>query len=271
MAGFSGRLEGRCEGVVSAGSALGIAPVSPDGEKEEESAQQVLALGDPGDGLDVERVPAKQGGHTEATPEGAREPVEDEEEQQGVDEVEEQIREVMPDRIEPEELNIEHVGKPGEGMPVGSITAGEGPGDICPTQTGQHVRVLRHVFRVVEIGEGGMGKRPKQAEDDGCQQGAGENQVPGLVGTVNQVSPFWPIGDQKANQDAERRSQPPTKPEILTWQSQNQDRTDRPNPKPETRIRERTTAGARQEVDARKLKPFCMQFRRDETKFGSDC
>jgi len=37
------------------------------------------------------------------------------------------------------------------------------------------------------------------------------------------------------------------------------------NAKPESE--KRTTAGARQEVDARKLKPFCVRFGKDEAKF----
>ena len=49
------------------------------------------------------------------------------------------------------ELNIEHVGKPGQRMPVGRVYGGECPGHSAPRQSIRDDRVGRHVVGVVII------------------------------------------------------------------------------------------------------------------------
>ena len=53
--------------------------------------------------------------------------------------------------IQMEELAIEHVGEPGERMPVALVIAGERPLDRLPIETIANVSVVRYVAIVVVV------------------------------------------------------------------------------------------------------------------------
>ena len=55
--------------------------------------------------------------------------------------------------VQPEQLAIEHVAQPGEGVPVGRMEGAERPEHAGAGQPTAHVHVLDHVLRVVEVDE----------------------------------------------------------------------------------------------------------------------
>ena len=60
----------------------------------------------------------EKGGHERARPEGAGHPQEKQEEESGVRDVEQEAHQVVTAGVEPEELDVHHVGEPGHGVPV---------------------------------------------------------------------------------------------------------------------------------------------------------
>jgi len=97
------------------------------GEQPEESGKNILSLGHPGDGFHVERVKGKQSRYESALPGRFGHPVKNEKEQQCICNVEQEIGQMMPSRVQPKELNVEHVGHPCHGMPVWGMTGRECP------------------------------------------------------------------------------------------------------------------------------------------------
>ena len=111
---------------------LHIADIRPEAEQSEKRAQNVLPFSHPVDRFDVQRVHRKEGGDEGAAPQRAGQFLEQQEQEQRVGDMEEQVGEVMAGRIQLEQLTIEHVRKPGEGMPVGGISGLERPCHTLP-------------------------------------------------------------------------------------------------------------------------------------------
>jgi hypothetical protein len=64
--------------------------------------------------------------------------------------------EVMPASVHPEALDVGHMGKPGDWVPVGpaiSIQPAESPRDAFPGQTRFHRRIVRYIDIVIIIDE----------------------------------------------------------------------------------------------------------------------
>ena len=119
----------------------------------EERAEDVLALGDPGHGLHVQRVDGEQRGCGQARAGGAGGPLQQEEEQGRGQRVEDDARRVMSGGLEPGELAVEQVGEPGDRMPVQGFGRRECPGHVLARQALGDARVLRHVHPVVVVHE----------------------------------------------------------------------------------------------------------------------
>ena len=134
---------------------LRVARVRPQRQQKERCAEQVLAFGDPGDGVDLEGVEGEDSGEQSALPNGAGEPAEGEEDEQAVEGVDQQIDEVMAGGAESEQLAINHVGHPGQRMPVGvvAVQTAECPRDAMPGEAGLDVRVGDNVTVVVVVDE----------------------------------------------------------------------------------------------------------------------
>ena len=134
---------------------LRVARVRPQRQEKERCAEQVLAFGDPGDGIDLEGVEGEGSGEEGAFPKGAGEPAEREEYQAAIQGVDEQVDEVMAGGAESEQLAINHVGHPGQRMPVGvvAVQTAEGPRDAVPGEAGLDVRVGDNVTVVVVVDE----------------------------------------------------------------------------------------------------------------------
>ena len=124
-----GVIFGDGDGVFEEGS--GIGPEEEllgggGGEEPESGAEEIFAFGDPGDGFDIDGVDGEEEGDGETGPGIAGEALPDEEDEEGVEGVEDEIGEMMEGGVGAEEGDIEHVGEPGEGDPLGGDEVGEG-------------------------------------------------------------------------------------------------------------------------------------------------
>jgi len=89
--------------------------------------------------------------------------------------MEKKVHEVVPRGTEPEELDIHHVGYPGQGMPVRGMARGECPCNTAPGYALEHMAVFGYIDIVVKVDkfgacylpEGKDGHEDKEEGDDG--------------------------------------------------------------------------------------------------------
>lgn len=93
----------------------------------------------------------KQHRHGRAAPERVRPSPEQQEEQNGIDDVKQDIHHVRRGGPGAKKLRIQHQRKPSERMPVGTLAAGEGPLDVRPRQAAQDMRIGKEITGVVII------------------------------------------------------------------------------------------------------------------------
>ena len=58
---------------------------------------------------------------------------------------------VMWARIQSVELTVQHVGEPGDRMPVAFFRGSGGPDDIAKCQPGFDMQVFENIFRIIEV------------------------------------------------------------------------------------------------------------------------
>jgi len=150
-----------------------VPAVRPHREQPEEGGQDVLALGHPRHGFHVERVEGKQGGDDDALPAGLRHPKQNDEQQHGIRDVEQKIREMVPAGSQPEELNVRQVGDPRQRVPIGEVKRREGPADPFERDSLLNLSVFRDITRVIEIDEIALSDLPKH-----CQRHSGKQAEP---------------------------------------------------------------------------------------------
>ncbi len=149
-----------------------VAGVGPHGEHPKGPAQDVLPFRDLGDRLHVQRMHAEERGDEGAPPGTVRHRDQRQKQQYGVRRVQDEIRQVMPVRVETEQLVVEHVRPPGERMPVAGVGGRQRPAQACEPLP--NVGILAHVLRVVvqdegvvpDVGEGGERHHDQQRRDD---------------------------------------------------------------------------------------------------------
>ena len=132
-------------------SGFRIADIGAEREQEEERAEHILALRNPGDRLDMQGMQREQRRHHEAAPEGTRHPPQQQEQQQRIGDMKPHTYQVLCPRLVAEELKVQHVGDPGQRMPVTGVAALECPGNVLPLQAALNVRVRSNVIRVVVV------------------------------------------------------------------------------------------------------------------------
>jgi hypothetical protein len=99
-------------------------------------------------------VDREQRSDDEARSSGSGHRREDDEQHGGVRGVERGVHEVVGAGVEPEELDVEHVGEPRERVPVEGVEGRPGPEEPLPREALEDHRVLRHVHVVVVVEEG---------------------------------------------------------------------------------------------------------------------
>ena len=127
--------------------------IGPEGQEEEQPAQDVLALRDPGHRFHVQGMELEERGHERAPEERARHPQEQAEEEERVDDVKHRARQMVRAGVEAEELDVEHVREPRQGMPVPGVSGGQRPRYGSSVQPARHCGVLADVLGVVEVHE----------------------------------------------------------------------------------------------------------------------
>jgi hypothetical protein len=150
---------------------LRIAAVGEEREEEKEGAQEILAFGDPGYGFDAERVPGEQCDNECAPPDRARQSVKQDKKQSTIDAMKQDVDEVMCSGIQAEELAIEHVGQPGDRVPIKRMSIDERPNDSPPGQTGADSWIVEDVIVIVvlnevEVSSGPIEKARQQRQED---------------------------------------------------------------------------------------------------------
>ena len=79
---------------------------------------------------------------------------------------------MMPGGIQPVELAIEHVGDPGQRMPVVGIASGESPGHSSHRQSWRDLRVVIDIGIIVEIEKPVPEGFAKRGQNGPCQEDA---------------------------------------------------------------------------------------------------
>jgi hypothetical protein len=74
----------------------------------------------------------KAGCHPVTLPEGSRHPIENEKQEERIGQVKEEIRKMMPPRVQPKELTVDHMGEPGQGLTFAAMVGSEGPDHPLP-------------------------------------------------------------------------------------------------------------------------------------------
>ena len=97
------------------------ARVRPQREQKEEGREDVLALCHPGHGLHVERVEPEERRHRDASPQSPAHEEQDMAQEHRIEHVEQEGGGMVPSGVEIEELHVDHVGDPGERVPVGGM------------------------------------------------------------------------------------------------------------------------------------------------------
>jgi hypothetical protein len=86
--------------------------------------------------------------------------------------MEEEIHQMVPPRTHSEELHIQHVGEPRQGMPVTGMTCREGPLQTSHGQTGLYMRVIGDIHIIIVVDEVMIFYRPIDGGSDNDQRQA---------------------------------------------------------------------------------------------------
>ena len=162
--------------VPAAPGALGVAGIGPERQQPEQGAQHVLALRDPGDRLDVQRMKREKRGRERARPARPGHPLQDPEEQDAVCGVQEQARQMMEARVQAEELAIEHVREPGQRVPVGRVAGREGPPHPLETEPRSDVEIFDDVLRIV-VEDELVAANPSEGSEHADADEAGDPEI----------------------------------------------------------------------------------------------
>ena len=114
---------------------LDITDISPEGQHEEQSAEHVLAFRHPRHRFHPQRMNRKHRRHKRAAPQEPRHPPQHQEKQDRRRRVEQDVGEMMAAGLQSVKLAVQHVGNPGQRMPVGGMDVGERPDDPLKRQT----------------------------------------------------------------------------------------------------------------------------------------
>lgn len=139
---------------------LRVAPIREERQQSKGRAQHILALRNPGDGLDPQRVQRKEGRHRRTTPHRPGHLSEQEEQQNGIRGVEGDVRQMMKAGADAKPLTIQHVGQRGDRMPIPHHGMGERVAKTVRGQAGLDLLVFGDELRIVVIDEVVMPHRP---------------------------------------------------------------------------------------------------------------
>src|ERR1043166_2333007 len=155
-----------------------VAAVSAEHENEEESAQYILALGNPRHRFDVHWMQSKERRGKSAAPFKSRQLAQNQKKQKRVCGMKQDVRQMKTVGVFSKELRIEHERQPRERVPVAGVPGGERPDDIAPLQTAENVRIFRNVKPIVVGDEWEVKRAPIKRERDQREAGANQECAP---------------------------------------------------------------------------------------------
>ena len=125
----------------------------------------------------MQRMQRKERGHQGAAPERARQALEQPEQQQAVDDVQQQTRDVVAAGPEPVNLAVQHVRQPRQRMPIAGVHTRERPLDASQRQASLDARVAADIVRVVKVDESLLCDGPVHAGGYEREQQADNNRL----------------------------------------------------------------------------------------------
>ena len=149
-----------------------IAEIGPQREHEEQSAQHVAPLGEPGHRFDPLRMDGEQRGHEGAGPKLAGHLPPDQKQCDRRGGVQQQIGQMVPPGVQPEHLAIEHVRNHRQRIPLAHRAAGQRPLQSVGRQAVIDVRVVSDIQAVVVFEEGVPQRLAVDRRDDEQQKRA---------------------------------------------------------------------------------------------------
>ena len=118
-----------------------VSRIGNKAEQEQQRAERVLAFGDPGHALNVQRVHGEERGNDRAAPERVRGLPQKQEQERAVHGMQCRADEQVCSCVAAEQLHIEHVREPREREPVSGMHVGKRPDDSRPRQSTKHVLI----------------------------------------------------------------------------------------------------------------------------------
>jgi hypothetical protein len=112
-------------------------------------------------------------------------------------------------RVQSKKLDIERMGKPGQGMPVGLFKRGERPCNGAPVKTRAHMLVLDYIAVIVVTEESGMcgaaverqsTRRQQQAKNRGALAARSGSIRHMIIESGFQLEASWIVGTKKKAQ-----------------------------------------------------------------------
>jgi len=144
-------------------------------KQPEQGAQDILALGYPGDRFDVHRMNRKCRCDKCAWPERVGHFSKNRKEQQGICKVEKQIYKMHPAWVGAEQLTIQHQGQPRQGLPVSEVAGCKRPDNAVRGQAVQNVLVFVYVEIIVIIDKIEIADLPEDQQGTQYQDNIHEN------------------------------------------------------------------------------------------------
>ena len=137
--------------------------ISQQSNDPEKGAEDIFALGNPGYGFHIDRMERKSGRYERAAPQSAGHAMNQQKQQQTVEDMKQQIYQMMIAGIQAVHLNVQHVGKEGQWLPVGikcQILELKRPAEALDAQSFQNARIFSDIQIVVQRNKRKMTHRP---------------------------------------------------------------------------------------------------------------
>jgi hypothetical protein len=119
----------------------------------------------------------EQGSDERAPPHGTGHPIQHQQQKEGVREMQRQARQMMPARIQAEELHVDHVRDPGHRSARRVVGMPKCPGKVVEREPARDVRVVDDEFAIVEVDELRVSYRCVDEDRQCSQRHSGKHQA----------------------------------------------------------------------------------------------
>ena len=144
--------------------------------------------------------------HKRAAPQKPCHPPQDQEKQDHRRCVEQDIGKMMAAGVQSVKLAVQHMGKPGQRVPVEAVDMGKRPAKSLPGQTLLNDRVLIHIHVVVVSDKVVPQRLAEDQPDNGCQENADPRNRPAAIQTSRTAFGFRRAGVCHSRHFTDRRN-----------------------------------------------------------------